>query len=156
MDEEIRKQANNWKLQPSEGGREGISIATDFTLEGSQRHRQAQEGKKKQQTSGSRETSRQTESSSPSPTATTSTPTRSNPVRLEGKTPTPGNVRDSLRNTRSQETSTNSVTPPGETSTNPPLTTNNSSSSQNQLREALRRSRQPAELTPPTSSPESE
>ena len=174
LDEEIRKQANNWKLQPSERGREGISIATDFTLEGSQRHRQVQERKKKQETSRSRETSRQTESSSSSPTATTSAPTRSNRVRRvrrkpqteqntaagsssgQGKTPTPGNVRDSLRNTRSQETSTNSVTPPGETSTNPPLTTNNTSSSQNQLRDALRRSRQPAELTPPTSSPESE
>ena len=174
LDEEIRKQANNWKLQPSEGGREGISIATDFTLEGSQRHRQVQERKKKQETSRSRETSRQTESSSSSPTPTTSTPTRSNPVRRvrrkpqteqntaagsssgQGKTPTPGNVRDSLRNTRSQETSTNSVTPAGETSTNPPLTTNNTSSSHNQLRDALRRSRQPAELTPPTSSPESE
>ncbi|MDB9445307.1 energy transducer TonB [Anabaena sp. CS-542/02] len=174
LDEEIRKQANNWKLQPSESGREGISIATDFTLEGSQRHRQVQERKKKQETSRSRETSRQTESSSSSPTPTTSTPTRSNPVRRvrrkpqteqntaagsssgQGKTPTPRNVRDSLRNTRSQETSTNSVTPPGETSTNPPLTTNNTSSSQNQLRDALRRSRQPAELTPPTSSPESE
>lgn len=175
LDEEIKKQASNWKLQPSEGGRQGISIATDFTLEGSQRHRQVQERKRKQETSGSRETSRQTESSGSSPTATTSTPTRSNPVRRvrrkpqteqntaagsssgQGTTRTRrNNVRDSLRNTRSQETSTNSVTPAGETSTNPPLTTNNTSSSQNQLREALRRSRPPAELTPPTSSPESE
>ena len=174
LDQEIKRQASNWKLQPSEGGRQGISIATDFTLEGSQRHRQVQERKKKQETSRSRETSRQTESSSSSPTPTTSTPTRSNPVRRvrqqpqteqntaagsssgQRTTPTRGNVRDSLRNTRSQETSTNSVTPPGETSTNPQLTTNNTSSSQNQLRDALRRSRQPAELTPPTSSPESE
>jgi TonB family protein len=174
LDQEIKRQASNWKLQPTEGGRQGISIDTNLMLEGSQRHRQVQERKRKQETSGSRETSRQTESSSSSPTATTSTPTRSNPVRRvrqqpqteqntaagsssgQGKTPTPGNVRDSLRNTRRQETSTNSVTPPGETSTNPPLTTNNTSSSQNQLRDALRRSRQPAELTPPTSSPESE
>ena len=35
LDEEIKKQASNWKLQPSEGGRQGISIATNFTLEGS-------------------------------------------------------------------------------------------------------------------------
>ncbi|QOV22972.1 energy transducer TonB [Anabaenopsis elenkinii] len=174
LDQEIKRQASNWKLQPTEGGRQGISIDTNLMLEGSQRHRQVQERKRKQETSGSRETSRQTESSGSSPTASTSTPTRSNPVRRvrqqpqteqntaagsssgQGKTPTPGNVRDSLRNTRRQETSTNSVTPPGETSTNPPLTTNNTSSSQNQLRDALRRSRQPAELTPPTSSPESE
>ncbi|YAF96340.1 MAG: TonB family protein [Nodularia sp. CChRGM 3473] len=73
LDEETLRQARNWKLKPAEGGRQGVSIATEFALQGSQRHRQVQE-RKRQQEAQARERSRQRAASSPSSPSETSTP----------------------------------------------------------------------------------
>ncbi|WP_414565990.1 MULTISPECIES: energy transducer TonB [unclassified Anabaena] len=75
LDEETVRQARNWKLKPSEGGRQGVSIATDYAIQGSQRHRQVQE-RKKQQEAQAQQRSRQTAapSSSNPPAPTTSEP----------------------------------------------------------------------------------
>ncbi|MEH2115235.1 energy transducer TonB [Nostoc sp.] len=43
LDEETARQAREWKLKPAEGGRQGVSIATEFAIKGSQRSRQVQE-----------------------------------------------------------------------------------------------------------------
>ncbi|MBW4643435.1 MAG: energy transducer TonB [Goleter apudmare HA4340-LM2] len=47
LDEETARQARDWKLKPASGGRQGVSIATDFAIQGSRRHREAQ--KRRQQ-----------------------------------------------------------------------------------------------------------
>jgi TonB family protein len=75
LDEETVRQARNWRLKPSEGGRQGVSIATDYAIQGSQRHRQVQE-RKKQQEAQAQQRSRQTAapSSSNPPAPTTSEP----------------------------------------------------------------------------------
>ncbi|MBW4556966.1 MAG: TonB family protein [Trichormus sp. ATA11-4-KO1] len=73
LDEETLRQARNWKLKPAEGGRQGVSIATEFALQGSQRYRQVQE-RKRQQEAQARERSRQRAASSPSSPSETSTP----------------------------------------------------------------------------------
>lgn len=46
LDEEHLRQARNWKLKPSESGRQGVQIATEYAIEGSRRHSQV---KKQQQ-----------------------------------------------------------------------------------------------------------
>ncbi|MHC5723464.1 MAG: energy transducer TonB, partial [Nostoc sp.] len=43
LDEETARQAREWKLKPAEGGRQGVSIATEFAIKGSRRSRQVQE-----------------------------------------------------------------------------------------------------------------
>ncbi len=50
LDQETLKQAGNWKLDKKKGGRQGVSIGTEYTLEGSQRHRSRQKQKKKKET----------------------------------------------------------------------------------------------------------
>ncbi|MEA5619427.1 TonB family protein [Cronbergia sp. UHCC 0137] len=49
LDEETLKQARNWKLKPVQGGRQGVSIGTEFALRGSHRHREAQQRKKQRE-----------------------------------------------------------------------------------------------------------
>ncbi|MEH1961429.1 MAG: TonB family protein [Nostoc sp.] len=43
LDEETARQAREWKLKPADGGRQGVSIATEFAIKGSRRSRQVQE-----------------------------------------------------------------------------------------------------------------
>ena len=145
LDDETLRQARNWKLKPSESGRQGVSIATEFALQGSRRHQRVQQRKR----------SRQTATSTPSSTSNTNTPatnttkkprirrtttpvqntaTGSSSTRRTSP-PTPGNVRESLRRVRSQQTTKQTTT----TSASPD---NTSSSSQNKLRSLLRNSRQ--------------
>ncbi|WP_052149781.1 energy transducer TonB [Aphanizomenon flos-aquae] len=46
LDEATQKAAQEWKLMPTEGGREGIRASVNFTIKGSQRHRQLQKRQK--------------------------------------------------------------------------------------------------------------
>ncbi|MDF5708394.1 MAG: energy transducer TonB [Nostoc sp. S4] len=43
LDEETLRQARNWKLKPTSGGRKGVLIKTEYALAGSCRHLQLQE-----------------------------------------------------------------------------------------------------------------
>jgi len=61
LDEEHLRQARNWKLKPSESGRQGVQIATEYAIQGSRRHSQV---KKQQQEREERE--RQREIAAPS------------------------------------------------------------------------------------------
>jgi TonB family protein len=49
LDEETVRQARDWKLKPAEGGRQGVSIATEFAIQGSRRSRQVQERKRQRE-----------------------------------------------------------------------------------------------------------
>jgi TonB family protein len=49
LDEETARQAREWKLKPAEGGRQGVSIATEFAIQGSRRSRQVQERKRQRE-----------------------------------------------------------------------------------------------------------
>jgi TonB family protein len=47
LDEDTIKQAREWKLKPVSGGRQGVSIATEYAIEGSRRYQVLQERKRK-------------------------------------------------------------------------------------------------------------
>ncbi|MEH2197776.1 TonB family protein [Nostoc sp.] len=64
LDEETARQAREWKLKPVEGGRQGVSIATEFAIKGSRRSRQVQE----------RQAERQAQERTQQTTAANSTP----------------------------------------------------------------------------------
>jgi TonB family protein len=49
LDEEHLRQAREWKLKPSEGGRQAVSIATEYAIQGSRRHRQVNERKQQRE-----------------------------------------------------------------------------------------------------------
>jgi TonB family protein len=49
LDEAHLRQAREWKLKPTEGGRQGVSISTDYAIRGSRRYREAQERKRQRQ-----------------------------------------------------------------------------------------------------------
>ncbi|MDH6057022.1 energy transducer TonB [Umezakia ovalisporum] len=194
LDQETLRQARNWKLKPSEGGRSRVSIATDFAIEGSRRYRQVQERKRKQEAQA-RQRSRQTAISNPSSTSEdTNTPsanTISKPRRIRirrettpvatpvkeprqpvqnraasssspsKKTSTTRNLRESLRNARRQRSTTNSAQEQPSTNRrrrfrsnqpSPASPSNSLSSSQNELRNSLRRSRKTAPPQPAASS----
>ncbi len=167
LDEETLRQARDWKLKPSSGGRQGVSIATDYALRGTQRHRQVQERKRQREaqertqqvtaanaTEGTSGRRRREFTSSPNqPTATRpvesgiSRRLRRQPVESAAPsssqtrtTSSQGSARDSLRRIRSERATTNS-------SQNPQATTNRrrrrDNTSQNKLRDSLRRLRQP-------------
>ncbi|MEH2026238.1 energy transducer TonB [Nostoc sp.] len=167
LDEETARQAREWKLKPADGGRQGVSIATEFAIKGSQRSRQVQE----------RQAQRQAEERTRQTTATNSTqenprrrrreltPPSSNearatkpaisgfsrrlePQRAENTarnssseartTRTQGSVRESLRRIQRERTTTDSSQKPQET-TNRRRRRDNTS--QNKLRDSLRRLR---------------
>ncbi|MBH8551821.1 energy transducer TonB [Nostocaceae cyanobacterium CENA357] len=48
LDEETIRQARSWKLKPATGGRQGVSISTEYAIEGSRRHRELQEQRRRQ------------------------------------------------------------------------------------------------------------
>jgi TonB family protein len=56
LDEEHLQQARSWKLKPSESGRQGVNIATEYSIQGSRRNRQVRE---RQQQREERERQRQ-------------------------------------------------------------------------------------------------
>jgi TonB family protein len=49
LDAEHVRQAEGWKLKPSEVGREGVKIATEYSIEGSRRNRQVRERQQQRQ-----------------------------------------------------------------------------------------------------------
>ncbi|OKH20902.1 hypothetical protein NIES593_17410 [Hydrococcus rivularis NIES-593] len=49
LDEATVRQAQEWKLKPSPRGRQGVTIGTEYAIEGSQRHRQLQESARQHQ-----------------------------------------------------------------------------------------------------------
>ncbi|MEA5516080.1 TonB family protein [Nodularia sp. UHCC 0506] len=202
LDEETLRQARNWRLKPSESGRQGVSIATEFAIEGSRRHRQVQERRRKQQEQArqrSRERAASSSTPTPSPntpaTNTTSQPTvrarrdiaptapaapvtrpaAATPVRQPRQqntatgsssgtrtTPSQSNVRNSLRRVKRQRSNPAPAAArpaprpaqprtnrrPRPTANTPAAPANNSSASQNKLRNSLRRSRQAAPSQP--------
>ncbi|MBH8562107.1 energy transducer TonB [Nostoc sp. CENA67] len=177
LDEETKRQARNWKLKPSEGGRQGIAIGTEYALRGTRRYEQVQERKRQRE---ARERNQQTTASNTNSTEGTS---RRKPLITSSSTNIPaerstesrrdrrvrrqpvqtaatnsssqgtatrsqGNVRESLRGLRRQRVSNNSSQQPQTSQNRRRRRDNNSSSSQNKLRESLRRLRQPSQSQP--------
>ncbi|MEH1786249.1 MAG: energy transducer TonB [Nostoc sp.] len=174
LDEETARQAREWKLKPADGGRQGVSIATEFAIQGSRRYRQAQERKTQRQAEErTRQTTAANNSTEEAPRrrrrelppssneATTTKPAisglsrRLEPQRAESPstsssseartTRTQGNARESLRRLRREPTATDS-------SQKPQATTNRrrrrDNTSQDKLRESLRRLRQQPQSQP--------
>ncbi|RCJ39932.1 hypothetical protein A6769_05075 [Nostoc punctiforme NIES-2108] len=171
LDEETKRQARDWKLKPAQGGRQGVSIATEFALQGSRRYRQVQERKtqrqaqereRTQQTTAANSTEaaprrRRRELTPPSSPAISGFSRRLEPQRAESParnsspeartTRTQGSTRESLR--RIQPATTDSSQKP-EATTNRRRRRDNTS--QNKLRDSLRRLRQQPQSQPATPS----
>ncbi|MEA5574464.1 energy transducer TonB [Calothrix sp. UHCC 0171] len=49
LDEALLEQARNFKLKPSEGGKQGVRVSANFAIQGSQNHREAIARKKKRE-----------------------------------------------------------------------------------------------------------
>ncbi|MFW9263063.1 TonB family protein [Nostoc sp. CALU 546] len=176
LDEETARQARNWKLKPAEGGRQGVSIATEFAIKGSRRSRQVQERQSQreaqrqaeertQQTRAANSTEenprrRRRELSPPSKPAISGFSRRLQPQRVENTptspsgartTRTQGTARESLRRIQRERATTNS-------SQNPQPTTNRrrrrDNASQNKLRESLRGLRKQPQSQPAAPSQE--
>ncbi|MEH2258408.1 TonB family protein [Nostoc sp.] len=174
LDEETKRQARDWKLKPVEGGRQGVSIATEFAIKGSRRSRQVQERQaqrqaeeKTQQTAAAnstQETSRRRRREFTPPSSNEARATRPaisgfsrrlEPQRTESParnsssgartTGTQGSARESLRRIRREQTATDSSQKPQET-TNRRRRRDNTS--QNKLRDSLRRLRQQPQSQP--------
>ncbi|MBE8970945.1 TonB family protein [Nostocales cyanobacterium LEGE 12452] len=169
LDEETARQAREWKLKPTEGGRQGVSIATEYAIKGSRRsrqvqerktQRQAQERERSQQTTAANSTQenprrRRRELAPPSKPAISGFSRRLEPQRAESParnssseartTRTQGTARESLRRIRREQTTTDS-------SQKPQATTNRrrrrDNPSQNKLRDSLRRLRQQPQSQP--------
>ncbi|MEH2381820.1 MAG: TonB family protein [Nostoc sp.] len=168
LDEETARQAREWKLKPAEGGRQGVSIATEFAIKGSRRSRQVQERQaqreaeeKTQQAAAAAADStpenprrRRRELTPPSNEATATRPAisglsrRLEPQRREIITAgsssearinrTQGSARDSLRSIQRERAGNDSSQQPQATPTRRRRAEN---SSQDKLRESLRRLR---------------
>ncbi|MHC5764813.1 MAG: energy transducer TonB [Nostoc sp.] len=171
LDEETARQAREWKLKPAEGGRQGVSIATEYAIKGSRRsrqvqerktQRQAQERERTQQTTAANSTEaaprrRRRELTPPSSPAISGFSRRLEPQRAESParnsspeartTRTQGSTRESLR--RIQPATTDSSQKP-EATTNRRRRRDNAS--QNKLRDSLRRLRQQPQSQPATPS----
>ncbi|MCL6754034.1 TonB family protein [Nostoc sp. CCCryo 231-06] len=167
LDEETMRQARNWKLKPAEGGRQGVSIATEFAIKGSRRSRQVQERQaqreaeeKTRQTTAAnstQETSRRRRRElAPSSNGATATKpaisgfsrrlepqrresTATSPSSPASTTRTQGSARDSLRRIQRERTTTDSSQKPQATTKRRRRRDN---TSQNKLRESLRGLRQ--------------
>jgi TonB family protein len=72
LDAEHLERAQKWKLKPSSGGRQGVTIGTEYAIAGSQRYRQLQERKKQREAQP-----RNTASTSNASNSTNETPRRS-------------------------------------------------------------------------------
>ncbi|MBD2523058.1 TonB family protein [Nostoc sp. FACHB-133] len=165
LDEETIRQARDWKLKPAEGGRQGVSIATEFAIQGSRRSRQVQERKRQreaeertQQTTAANSTEeapkRRRRELTPSPNEARSTrPAISGfSRRLEPQTGesnasttrTQGNARESLRRIRREQTANDSSQKPQPTANR----RRRDNANQNKLRDSLRRLRQQPQSQP--------
>ncbi|BBD65699.1 TonB family protein [Nostoc commune NIES-4072] len=161
LDEETMRQARNWKLKPAEGGRQGVSIATEFAIKGSRRSRQVQERQARRQ---AEEKTRQTTAAN----STQETPGRRRrelPPSSNGSTvrkpaisgfsrrlepqreeSLPTNSSSGATTTRTQGSSIQREQRATDSSQKPQSTTNRrrrrDNTSQNKLRDSLRRLRQ--------------
>ncbi|QKQ74077.1 TonB family protein [Nostoc sp. TCL240-02] len=176
LDEETMRQARDWKLKPAEGGRQGVSIATEFAIQGSRRSRQVQERKRQreaeertQQTTAANSTEEAPKRRRRELTPSSNEPTRATRPAISGfsrrlepqtgestasTTRTQGTARESLRRIRREQTANDSSQKPQPTANNRRRRDN---ASQNKLRDSLRRLRpqpqsQPA--APPATSQE--
>ncbi len=182
LDEETMRQARNWKLKPAEGGRQGVSIGTEFAIKGSRRSRQVQERQAQRE---AEERTRQTTAANSTQETTTrrrremipasnqATATKTKPAisgfsrRLEPPraestprnsssrvrtTPTQGSARESLRRIRREQTVTDSSQKPQPTANRRRRRRDNAS--QNKLRESLRGLRQQPQSQPAAPSQE--
>jgi TonB family protein len=182
LDEETMRQARNWKLKPAEGGRQGVSIGTEFAIKGSRRYRQAQERKTQRQ---AEERTRQTTAANSTeeapkrrprqmtPASNEATATKTKPAisgfsrRLEPQrgestptnsssrartTPTQGSAREPLRRIHRERTATDSSPKPQPTAKRRRRRPDNAS--QNKLRESLRGLRQQPQSQPAAPSQE--
>jgi TonB family protein len=174
LDEETVRQARDWKLKPAEGGRQGVSIATEFAIQGSRRSRQVQERKRQreaeertQQTTAANSTEEAPKRRRRELTPSSNEVRATRPAisgfsrRLEPQTRestasttrTQGTARESLRRIRREQTANDSSQKPQPTANRRRRRDN----SQNKLRDSLRRLRpqpqsQPA--APPATSQE--
>ncbi|MEH2083502.1 MAG: TonB family protein [Nostoc sp.] len=176
LDEETARQAREWKLKPAEGGRQGVSIATEFAIKGSRRSRQVQERQAQRE---AEERTRQAAAANSTPENPRRrrrelTPPSSNearatrpaisgfsrrlePQRTESParnssseartTRTQGSARESLRRIRRERATTNSSQQPQAT-TNQRRRRGNDNTSQNKLRDSLRGLRQQRQSQP--------
>ncbi|MBD0386392.1 MAG: TonB family protein [Nostoc sp. C3-bin3] len=177
LDEETMRQARNWKLKPAEGGRQGVSIGTEFAIKGSRRSRQVQERQAQRQ---AEERTRQTTAANSTeeapkrrrremiPASNEATATKTKPAisgfsrRLEPQrgestptnsssrartTPTQGTARESLRSIQRERTATDSSPKPQPTA-NRRRRRRPDNASQNKLRESLRGLRQQPQSQP--------
>ncbi len=172
LDEETIRQARSWKLKPASGGRQGVSISTEYAIEGSRRHRKLQEQRRRQaQERKQRSATANTNSTEETPRrrrrSTTSTimdvpPETPKPSRIRQRQSTPApsaattakpteskprtpqrNVRESLRRVTPKPVTNNSSTQPKPTENRRRRRTQPApSASQNKLRNSLRRSQQ--------------
>jgi TonB family protein len=104
LDEAAQKAAQEWKLTPTEAGREGVRASVNFAIKGSQRHRKLQERQIEKQ--------RETANKKPEKEASTSTPIES-PQRK--KTPIITDISSENTTRRKQESppsESKSVSPP--------------------------------------------
>ena len=167
LDEETARQAREWKLKPAEGGRQGVSIATEFAIKGSRRSRQVQERQAQREAEERTQQAAAAANSTPehpgrrrrelTPASNEATATRPTESRLNQR-PQPqrreiitagsssearitrpqGSARDSLRSIQRQRAATNSSQQPQATPTRRRRAEN---TSQDKLRESLRRLR---------------
>ncbi|MFB2769443.1 TonB family protein [Pelatocladus sp. BLCC-F211] len=98
LDEEHLNQARNWKLKPSDSGRQGVAIATEYALQGSRRYRNV---KKRQRQREEQQRNQQATSNS------ASTPQQTSRRRRRFTSGTIVDVPPEVR-TRQQNTSTSS------------------------------------------------
>ncbi|MEH1855774.1 MAG: TonB family protein [Nostoc sp.] len=153
LDEETLRQARDWKLKPTSGVRQGVSITTEYALEGSQHYRELQERKRQiQAQQRNRETANNSSSTTETPrrrrrlTSGTIADVNPEPTRQrESVIPKPSVVKDResiavprRQNVESDASSQPQATPRrrrrGESDTSSP--------SQSQVRQLLRHQRQ--------------
>ncbi|MBW4454950.1 MAG: TonB family protein [Nostoc indistinguendum CM1-VF10] len=182
LDEAYARQARSMKLKPTEGGRQAVTIATEFHIKGSRRSRQIQERQAQRQ---AEERTRQTTAANSTeetpkrrprqmtPASNEATATKTKPAisgfsrRLEPQkaestatspsspartTRTQGSARESLRSIRRERTATDSSPKPQPTANRRRRRTDNAS--QNKLRESLRGLRQQPQSQPAAPSQE--
>jgi TonB family protein len=115
LDEATIRQAREWKLKPSQRGRQGVTIGTEYAIEGSNRHRQLQEIAKQRQAQQRRQQTtavqpgrsrRQMETATSS--ASASTTRQQSRVATSSKKTTPSNTATTNRPARRSSVATNS------------------------------------------------
>jgi TonB family protein len=107
LDEATVRQARDWKLKPSQSGRQGVTIGTEYAIEGSQRHRQLQE-RTRQQTTAVQPGRNRRQMETTTNSASNSTTRQRQRVATSSKKPTTSNTPTSNRRSRRSNVATNS------------------------------------------------